>query len=308
MTDQAKAKPTRELDLEHPSVARVYDSFLGGSSNYAVDRAFAAETLKVAPAFKKLARINREYLARVVRRCLQRDDAQDAASWSPVRQFLDIGSGIPTVGNVHQVADEIDPTSTCVYVDYEIVAKAHSEILLSKEGDPARHAFLHDRLENPDQVWRKAVDTGVLDPEKPVVLTLVAILHFMPNEEELHAALARYRDLLPSGSVLALSHVTKDGIPDDVVEEMEQAIGLYNTSTDSRTCFRTPQQIDALLGDWQRLDPRTGQPAEAGHDALPAGLDWLPNCVPGLGSSPATKSYAATPSRACVLGGMARKP
>src|SRR5437762_14282405 len=145
------------VDLEHPSVARIYDWYLGGTANWAIDREFGKKVLATFPAGMYCARANRAFLHRAVRHLVARG----------VRQFVDIGSGVPTMGNVHQVADEVAPDSRVVYIDHEPVAVAHSQLLLEEYGDPARHAAINADLRNPYRVWQRVIETGVSDHDEP---------------------------------------------------------------------------------------------------------------------------------------------
>lgn len=159
------------VDLERPNVARIYDWALGGTANWAVDRQYGELALQAFPLARALARGNRDFLGRAVRYCLSRG----------ITQFLDLGSGIPTAGNVHEVADDHVDDSRCVYVDNEPVAVAHGRILLEEAGDVGRHAVLHADLRDAQDVWAAALATGVLDPDEPICLLSVAVLHFLPD-------------------------------------------------------------------------------------------------------------------------------
>jgi O-methyltransferase involved in polyketide biosynthesis len=189
----------RGADLSKPSAARMYDWYLGGGTNYAIDREFGKQVLDVFPIVKPVALANRLLLQRFVRHLATQG----------VRQFVDLGSGVPTVGNVHQIADEVDTGSRVVYTDNEPVAVAHSELLLDRHGDPERHAVVNVDLRDPDEVWRQVKRTGVVDTSQPVGLLMIAVLHFV--HDEVDDVMRRYRDHLPAGSHLAISHATKDG-------------------------------------------------------------------------------------------------
>src|SRR3979409_38324 len=144
------------VDLERPNAARIYDWFLGGDANWAIDREFGARAVETFPMIRTLARVGRDFLGRGVSPLVGQG----------VTQFLDLGSGVPTVGNVHEVADSLNPRSRWVYVDCEPVAVAHSQTLLERDGDLTRHAVLHGDLRNPADIWARALDTGVLDPRQ----------------------------------------------------------------------------------------------------------------------------------------------
>lgn len=231
------------VDLERPNAARIYDWALGGTANWAVDREFGEQLLKAFPLTRTAARANRAFLGRAVRYCVA----------NGVTQFLDLGSGVPTVGNVHEIADETDTDSRCVYVDNEPVAVAHSKILLEKQGDPARHAVVPGDLRDVDEVWERAFETGVLDPAKPVVLLTVAVLHFMA-EPEIADVIAEYRALLPPGSFYVLSHATTSGVEGEELEQIQRVLKQYEQSSTPAN-FRDKEEILSFFGDFELVDP-----------------------------------------------------
>ena len=181
-----------------PNAARVYDYLLNGSHNFAVDRALGDKIQKVMPAVRDAARINRSFLRRAVLFMVN----------SGIRQFLDIGSGIPTVGNVHEIAQRADPQCRTVYVDKESVAVAHSKLLL--EGND-RAAVIQANLRDVEDIFDHPKTKRLLDPNQPIGLLMVALLHFIPDFWDPMGVLARYRDRLVPGSYLALSHVRAEG-------------------------------------------------------------------------------------------------
>jgi len=189
-----------ELDLERPNAARMYDYYLGGSHNFAVDRELAAKVLEAWPDMPRAAQANRAFLRRAVRFLTDQG----------VRQFLDIGSGIPTVGNVHEVARETAPGSRVVYVDTDPVAVSHSRALLA--GDELTTVLEADGRE-PEALLADPVVTGLLDLTEPVGLLTVALLHFVPDDTDPHGMLARYAAVLAPGSWLVVSHGTADDAP-----------------------------------------------------------------------------------------------
>lgn len=248
--------PPAGVDISRPSVARVYDYFLDGSANWAIDREFGDRVLDKFPLLKDIALANRLFLNRVVRYLTK----------SGVRQFLDIGAGVPAAGNTHQVADEVaelagrTPDTRVVYVDNEPIAVAHAEVLLNKSGDVDRHAVINADLRAPDELWQEAVDTGLLDPTQPVALLMIAVLHApQPGPDrktDIGAeSVARFRALLPAGSYLAISHITNEGVPADLEERLAELKRMYETSSDSNGMWRTRAEIAALLGDFQLVDP-----------------------------------------------------
>jgi S-adenosyl methyltransferase len=190
----------RGIDTNIPNAARVYDYFLDGSHNFAADREMADKLEKAVPGGRDAARINRAFLRRVVRFMVG----------SEIRQFLDLGSGIPTVGNVHEIAQQADPECRVVYVDKEPVAVAHSKLLLE---DNDRAGVIQANLRDVDYILNHPTTTRLLDFDQPIGLLMVSVLYFVPDSWNLLGILARYRDRLASGSYLAISHLTADGNP-----------------------------------------------------------------------------------------------
>ncbi|WP_235022427.1 SAM-dependent methyltransferase [Amycolatopsis alkalitolerans] len=242
--------PADAIDLGHPNSARVYDYFLGGTANWAIDRVLGDKLSELVPIIRTGAQVNREFLGRAVR----------YAVGNGITQFLDLGSGVPTVGNVHEVADEIDPDSRCVYVDREPVAVAHARILLERDGDPDRHAVLQADLRDVDAVWKAALATGVLDPSRPIGLLMVSVLHFLDPQDEVSEVVAQYRELLPPGSHLVISHATLDAVPEAELRQFEAGVELYRASGIAASP-RDRDTIRAYFGDFALAEP---------------GLTWLP--------------------------------
>ena len=241
--------PQPEVDLDLPNAARVYDYWLGGSANWAVDRIFGDRVVEQMPLVKQMAIANRQYLNRVVTYLCR----------AGVRQFLDIGSGIPSAGNTHEVADQISTDTRVVYVDHEAVAVAHGEELLDAVGDPSRHAVVDADLRNPDDLWAKAMATGVLDPDEPIAVLMICVLHFtqlgLDGQDVSYQSVARYRELLPSGSYLAISHATTDGAPARIAREMEEVVALYGSSSSSHITLRSRSEIERFMGDFDLVEP-----------------------------------------------------
>ena len=202
--DQAPAAPDESaagsggrppFDTSVANQARIYDYLLGGKDNYAADRAAVDEVLKLAPEMGFTARANRAFLGRVVRYL---------TAEAGIRQFLDIGTGIPTAGNTHQVAQAIAPESRVVYVDYDPVVLAHARALLTSHEAGATE-YIDADLRDTDKILGPAA--RLLDFTKPVAVTLLMILHVIPDSDDPPALVARVMDAMPSGSYLALSHL-----------------------------------------------------------------------------------------------------
>jgi O-methyltransferase involved in polyketide biosynthesis len=241
--------PPKGVDLGRPSIARVYDYYLGGTANWAIDRELGDRAMEIMPQAPAIARANRRFLFRAVRHLMRLG----------VRQFVDLGAGLPTMDHTHAVADSFEfGTAKVVYVDNEPVAVAHSQILLEEKGDPKRHTAINADIRAPERLWRQVMDTGLIDVSQPVALLLIAVLHFQQldeNGDEIGAEIvARYRDLLSGGSYLAVSHVTDDGVPDDLADKLAEAKQLYAWSANPMI-WRTHKQVDALFGDFELLEP-----------------------------------------------------
>ncbi|MFF4250807.1 SAM-dependent methyltransferase [Streptomyces sp. NPDC001663] len=200
---QDPAELRRRIDTTKAHPARVYDVFLGGKDNYPVDRAAAAAALAANPRGYLDVRHNRDFLRRAVG-TLAREDG--------IRQFLDIGTGLPTAENVHQIAQRIIPDSRVVYVDNDPVVLAHARALLTS-GPEGRTDYIDADFKNPAHILEQAAKT--LDFDQPVALCLVAILHFV-EDEEAYPIVRELVDSLPAGSRLVLSHLTEDLNPENI--------------------------------------------------------------------------------------------
>ncbi|HBF85181.1 MAG TPA: hypothetical protein DD420_36215 [Streptomyces sp.] len=203
------------IDISVPSVSRMYDFYLGGSHNFEVDREAARKVMEFLPGLPKTMQANRAFMRRAV----------NFAVASGVTQFLDIGSGIPTFGNVHEVAQAADPEARVAYVDHDPVAVAHSQAVL--EGNDRTVVAAAD-LRRPKEILEHPDIRALLDLDKPVALLLVAVLHFIEDTDEPYAAVAELREALAPGSLLVLTHASYEGIPRSQ-EEAGGAVGVYRT-------------------------------------------------------------------------------
>ncbi|MEU9664567.1 SAM-dependent methyltransferase [Streptomyces bobili] len=190
----------RSIDISVPSVSRIYDYYLGGSHNFDVDREAARKAMEFMPGLPKIMQANRAFMRRAVRY------AADAG----ITQFLDIGSGIPTFGNVHEVARKARPGARVVYVDHDPVAVAHSQVVL--EGEADADVVAADLLKPRDILASGPVEQ-LIDLERPVALLLVAILHFVEDRDDPYSAVAELTAALAPGSLLVLTHASYEGIP-----------------------------------------------------------------------------------------------
>ncbi|MFF0425044.1 SAM-dependent methyltransferase [Streptomyces sp. NPDC004520] len=203
------------IDISVPSVSRMYDFYLGGSHNFEVDREAARKALEFMPGLPKIMQANRAFMRRAVRHAVDND----------VTQFLDIGSGIPTFGNVHEVARAADPTARVVYVDHDPVAVAHSRAVL--DGDDSAAVVAAD-LRKPADILHSPEVTRLLDLDRPVALLLVAVLHFLEDEDHPYEAVAELVDALAPGSLLILTHASYEGVPLPE-EQAGGAVGVYRS-------------------------------------------------------------------------------
>jgi hypothetical protein len=207
--EEAGKSEALPFDTSVAHQARVYDYLLGGKDNYAADRAAAEAALKIYPEWTFTARANRAFLGRAVRYL---------AGEAGIRQFLDIGTGIPTAGNIHQVAQAIARQTRVVYVDYDPVVLAHSRALLTGHEAGATE-YIDADLRDTTAILDQAA--GLLDFTKPVAVTLLAILHAIPDADDPHAIVARLMGAVPVGSHLALTHLGREFVAPETLREME---------------------------------------------------------------------------------------
>ncbi|MBP2475790.1 SAM-dependent methyltransferase [Crossiella equi] len=225
------------VDLSKPSAARVYDYYLGGSHNFAVDREMARVAIEDWPDLPRIMQANRAFLRRAVKFCVQ----------VGIRQFLDIGSGIPTVGNVHEVAQELVPDCRVVYVDIDPVAVAHSRIML---GGNDFSEIVQADLRQPDRVLDAPEVRALLDLTQPVAVMMVAVLHFVPDADDPAGLVRGYLDAVAPGSHLVLSHACTDGM----AEQAEFHQKLYRRAGSALT-MRTRDQVAGLLAGTELVSP-----------------------------------------------------
>jgi SAM-dependent methyltransferase len=226
------------VDVTVPNAARVYDYALGGVHNFETDREFWKQTEKLMPEASLIARANRGFLGRAVRYLAARG----------VRQFLDIGSGIPTLGNVHEAAQEDDPGARVMYVDIDPVATQQSRVIL---GDNPHAAVIEGDLRRPDEILDHPEVQRLLDFSEPVAVLTVAVLHFIPDADHPAEIIRRIGDALVSGSYLVMSHL---GPAESQREAQEGARRMYER-TATPVVVRTRAELAALLGPFQPVEP-----------------------------------------------------
>jgi hypothetical protein len=257
------------VTVAHP--ARVYDYLLGGKDNFAADRALGDAVVKAMPSAREMARANRAFLGRAVRYLVTE---------AGVRQFLDVGTGIPAAGNTHEVAQAVAPDSRIVYVDNDPIVLAHARALMTS--DPAgATAFIRADLRDPDTILGDPALRRTLDLGEPVALMLIAILMYIRDEDNPRGLVSALMDALPSGSYLTITHATADFSPDEVagaVAATEQG-GISFTT-------RTQAEVAAFFDGLDLVDP-----------GVAPILAWHPEGVP-----------PGAPNAAYYYGAMGREP
>ncbi|MEU6140723.1 SAM-dependent methyltransferase [Streptomyces sp. NPDC047081] len=230
----------RGIDISVPSVSRMYDYYLGGSHNFEVDREAARKAMEFMPGLPKIMQANRAFMRRAVR----------FAVGEGISQFLDVGSGIPTFGNVHEVAQSANPEAHVVYVDHDPVAVAHSEAVL--KGNERTGVVAAD-LRKPQEILAGDEVERLIDLNRPVALLLVAILHFVEDADDPYEAVAELRDALAPGSLLVLTHASYEGIP----LPPERAAGTVDVYKDIRNplIMRSREEIARFFEGYDMVEP-----------------------------------------------------
>jgi len=259
--------PPPVFDTTVANHARVYNYLLGGKDNFAADRAAGDAAIKAYPATAYAARANRAFLARVVRYL-----AADAG----IRQFLDIGTGIPAADSTHQVAESLAPGCRIVYVDNDPVVATHARALLTGS-PPGVTDYLDADLRDPGKILTQAART--LDFAQPVAVMLIAILHVIGDGDDPYGCVARLIDAVPSGSYLALSHVASDIEPEKVADAMDRLSRAGN----QQGAARSHAEVTRFFGELELVEP---------------GLVQIPQWRPGI------ETKRSIP----MWGGVGRKP
>ncbi|HEY9475926.1 MAG TPA: SAM-dependent methyltransferase [Mycobacteriales bacterium] len=246
------------IDVNQPSMARMYDYALGGSHNFAVDREAAEKVLAANPDGRLGMFANRAFLRRAVRFMVG----------AGITQFLDIGSGIPTAGNVHEVAQDANPDCRVVYVDVDPVAVLHGRRMLADNG---RVTAIHSDIRDPERILANPDLLDLLDLNRPVGLLMLCVLHFVPDDQDPAGLVARYRDRLAPGSYLTISHVTGDD-PSDTHQEAMKTYSQVMTKVN----LRSRDQVAAMFDGFDLVDP---------------GLVWIPRWRPDPGEDASATLY-----------------
>jgi hypothetical protein len=246
------------IDTSVPHPARRYSYWLGGKDHFAADRESGDAIAAAFPTVVELARANRAFLRRSVRLLAE----------SGVRQFLDIGTGLPAPDNTHEVAQRVAPETRVVYVDNDPIVMVHAQALLV--GDPrGRTSYLEADIRDPDAILRHPALRATLDLNQPVGLLLVAILHFVHDDEQVAGIVRRLVDMLPAGSYLVLSHGTMDFSTPEGVAAYERMFASGGTDVRARPKATIAQYFEGFdlvepgivaVADWRPDDPADARP------------------------------------------------
>lgn len=255
---------------QKPNVARIYDYWLGGYHNFPADRAAADHLDKLVPDTALRVKANREFLQRVVRTLAEQG----------IDQFLDLGSGLPSVGNIHQAVSEAQPQACVLYVDNDPIAVMHAQNLLRAERAGPNVVALQADIRNPQLILEQA--RQMFDFSRPIAILFFAVLHFVTDDAEAAEIVAAFRAPCVSGSYIALSHVTHEQLE----SEAEEFKSYYNQAV-SDLHTRTAAELRTFFADWNLIPP--------GLVPIPA---WRPLD---------TTTLADRPSYSGILGGVAQK-
>jgi hypothetical protein len=248
------------VDTSQPHPARMYDYYLGGRDNYEVDREAAERIIAVVPTIVTGARANRAFLRRAVRTLVREYG---------IRQIIDIGTGIPTSPNTHEIAHDVAPNTRVVYVDNDPIVAVHAEAWLTEVGHTA---FVPGDVRKPESILEHPQVAALIDFGEPVALLLVAVMHFVTDDEDPAGIIAQLRDALPPGSFLALSHGTTRGRPESA-EPVAEMIDEYRASAASLT-LRSHEQILSYFNGFDLVEPGLVSAAEWRPDSGPP-ENWI---------------------------------
>ncbi len=263
--------PSADLQMDIPHPSRMYDYYLGGKDNFPADREAAERAVAANPEFRSTARANRSFLQRAVR----------FAAEQGIDQFLDIGTGIPTAGNTHQIAQQVTPSARVAYVDNDPIVLAHARALMADLGNGPTTVLQAD-LRDPAAILADPRLLAHLDFDRPVALVLVAVLHFLRDEDKPHAVVAELLSALVPGSLLILSHGTADFVSPEVRDSI---ISVYDKAT-APLVGRPRAEVTRFFDGLDLVDP--------GVVTVPL---WRPTETPDEGAE-----------RVGIYCGVARKP
>ncbi|QIS05504.1 SAM-dependent methyltransferase [Nocardia brasiliensis] len=240
------------LNPKVPSSARIYDYMLGGKDNYEVDREVARRMLAIAPDTKALAWFIRQFLVQAV----------GSAAKAGVKQFIDLGAGIPTSPNVHEVARKIEPSARVVYIDNDPVVRAHCDALLANSPGLA---VVQADIRSPHEIIDRLKTDSLIDFSEPVAVLIIGVLHYVMDEENPGGILAAFRDAMAPGSYLALTHGSNETNPDFISQSQSDT-----DNTPSQVRYRSAAEVEELMAGFELLGPGVA-PAQEFLDAeLPA--------------------------------------
>jgi hypothetical protein len=280
LTDQSRV--IGEVDASRPNPARMYDYYLGGKDNFPADRRAAGEVLAIVPEVPALVAEGRAFLRRAVR---------FLAGEVGVTQFIDLGAGLPTQGNTHEVAQAVTPGARVVYVDNDPVVVTHGQALLATDTT----VMVHGDLRDPDAILGDPLVRETIDFEAPVAVLLLSILHFIRDEEDPAGIVARFRDSVAAGSYLALAHASADVWP----ELAEKVAAVYARSS-APLVTRSRIEIETLFNGFELVEP-----------GLVRAAHWRPELEPTPEPDPDDPDPAARAGRTEIFSGWAgvgRKP
>jgi hypothetical protein len=249
--------PLAKLDMGVPHSARLWNFLLGGKDNFAADREAAAQVLEYMPELVQSARFNREFLGRAVRHL---------AGQAGIRQFLDVGTGLPTADNTHEVAQATAADSRIVYVDNDPMVLAHARALLTSTREGATD-YIDADVRDPDRILTEARRT--LDFDLPVAIMLLGILNFVVDDDQAHGIVRQLLDAVPPGSYLVISHPTREVNP----EAVDRAVEMWNAGGSAPMTVRSPQDIARFFDGVDLLEPglvTCSQWRPNGNDTTPA--------------------------------------
>jgi SAM-dependent methyltransferase len=230
------------IDITKPNVARIYDYFLGGKDNFAVDREAARQLLEVTPHIGSIVRDNRVFIGRAVRYL---------AGEAGIRQFLDLGGGLPTQTNVHEMAQRIEPDARVAYVDNDPVVWSHGQALLA-DGHHVTMVFAD--LRKPGEVLEHPDVRALLDLSQPVAVLCASVLHFVSDAEDPHRIIAEYRDRIAPGSYLVISHGTTGTAENDPTDTVGGVTSVYRQAS-AQLHVRSEQEIQRFFQGFELIDP-----------------------------------------------------
>ncbi|MEV4169236.1 SAM-dependent methyltransferase [Nonomuraea sp. NPDC049709] len=235
MTELERVPPG--VDPSVPSSARVYDYLLGGKDNVAIDRAVAEKLLAVAPDTRLVARANRHFQVEAVRHLAEQG----------IRQFLDLGTGIPTSPSIHETARTVSPACRVIYVDYDPVVRLHAQVLLA---DAPGVAGIQADLRHPAEILADPHVTGLIDFDQPVCVLMVGVLHFVMDEEDPAGIVAAFRKRMAPGSHLVVSHAMAESSADAIAQ-----LQMATAGSPAQARFRTRDEVLRLLDGFELIGP-----------------------------------------------------